>query len=223
MKTRNRLLCVILSVLVSLLSPELLRSQTNDPPQNSEKLPECSAGPAIAIVVLACGAVVVISLYKFCKKHLSDENPQPPPVPPTHNSQSCTNCNPSHPSWPCTNCPTKKLITSQLTFDDSGVDLLDVSSNNWVDPYGNVYALAVTGVLESSTNLLNWERAYIVTGYVSYPAVNGIVNWNAPSNYVMIVYRPSGTPIKTNWSFLEYDPIEQVSSEPRGFYRFQGQ
>lgn len=160
----------------------------------------CGAPCILAVAALIVGGILFVGLRNFCKKHLPPPQPDPPPKNPKTNSLA--------------------LFTPGqapgLVLSDEAVELIDITTNNWHDEYGNLYAVSFNTVLQSSTNLLNWEFRYAITGYVSFAEVNGAPDWNRPSNSAAIYYDAHGTARATNWSTGN----EGLPAEPAGQARF---
>jgi hypothetical protein len=162
----------------------------------------CGAPCIIAAAALIVGGILFVSLRNFCKKHLPP--PQPDPPPPNNRTNHASLFAPNQ--------------AAGLVLSDEAVELIDISTNNWHDEYGNLYAISFNTVLQTSTNLLNWEFRYAITGYVSFATVNGQPIWSAPSNSCSVYFDASGAPVGTNWS-TDADTLPVEPASQARFYR----
>lgn len=102
--------------------------------------------------------------------------------------------------------------TTLPAFDDTAVDLLDISGQNWRDDYGNLYVIAANTTLQSSSDLSTWNDVCSIISYISF----GYTNLDWPSNAVTVSYR-DGSPVWTNWGDNPYP----LASADRQFYRLR--
>jgi|SRR5215831_5345043 len=185
----------VLLIIVLLFSP--FRPSRSEDTQKA-----CGAGCILAAAVIIVGGLLILSLRNFCRKHLPPPQPDPPPQNPKTNSLSLL-------------APEQ---ATGLVLSDEAVDLIDIATNNWHDEFGNLYALSFNTVLESSTNLMDWEFRYAITGYISFRSVNGQVDWYSPSNSCSVYYSAHGAPVATNWS-TRPETLPTVGGGQTEFYR----
>lgn len=141
----------------------------------------------------ALGVMVVIGMYAVIyfemKKCCAKINPAPPPNCQCEPGSAC-GCN--HPVGPefvrlCDPAPAPPGNPLVLT-DEAGVGYYDVSTNSWVDPISGMQELLFMQTsLQSSTNLIQWQEEYAVTG------------WGSPSGWLFVFSR-NGVPLATNYA-----------------------
>lgn len=191
---------LILALLGSSLTlpGNIARAQT--PHKDSPVIVVCAAVLGVVIV----GAVIVVKVKKMCDNINSNRQrfEDPPEKPPTNNV----------PPGKTNNVPTNAVPKKNLYVDIDNLQTCDVST--WTmppDPDGYAYLRMVSGMLQSSTNLLSWktEASFNV--------------WTSPYWATVVCYDSAGLPIYTNCMPLgqEIDVgiSQMVADGPQQFFR----
>jgi hypothetical protein len=158
---------MLITALIVLPIPD---AKASPPP---EDVTACGPPCVLALLALGIGAVVVVSLVGFCKKHIPQDNPPPPPR--HHSDDTDTNEPPVVPP----------IIIIPPLVPGALIDYSDISTNGWTDEQENLFALYFEATLHCSTNNVNWEPIPLRV-YLSFGTVGGMPNYNWPSNSIVV-------------------------------------
>lgn len=196
-KTITGLLIFALLAGALTLPSSIARAET---PKKSTAIIVC----AVVIGVVVVGAIITVKVKKMCDNINSNRQrfEDPPEQPVTNNI----------PPGKTNNVPTNAVPKKKLFVDIDNLQTCDVST--WKmpsDPDGYAYLRMVSGLLQSSTNLLDWRA-------------EGSFNlWTSPYWSTVVCYDSAGAPIYTNCMPLgdEVDiGMPQVAADgPAKFFR----